>query len=63
MRPVVSKDACCSLISLDVALICFASPVPKSLDLIGVSASNCDGGCSPNVKTVCVVQGGLLFPA
>jgi len=58
VRPVVLKDAC----SLDVAFICFASPMPKLLDLIGGSAGNSSGGCSPNAKTVCVVQGDLVYP-
>ena len=59
VRPAVLKDAC----SLDVAFICFASPMPKLLDLIGGSAGNSSGGgCSPNEKTVCVVQSDLVYP-
>ena len=48
VRPVVLKDAGRSC----VAFIHFASPTPKLLDFIGSGS----GGCSPNVKTVCVVQ-------
>ena len=58
VRPAVLKDAC----RLDVTFVCFASPMPKLLDLIGGSAGNGSGGCNPNAKTVCVVRSGLVYP-
>jgi len=56
--PVRPAEAC----RLDVAFICFASPMPKLLDFIGGSAGNGGGGCNPNARTVCVVQSGLVYP-
>ena len=56
VRPAVLKDAC----RLDVAFICFASPMPKLLDFIGGRAGS-GGGCNPNAKTVCVVQSDLVY--